>query len=161
VNWRLDAGVGIPLIADNRSLALYDPAEHRSLASRFGYQDATVSILCYRAFTHWLLGYPEAALADANHALKETRAMDLAVTLMFANAIASHTLIECGSYDAANALLDALVVICGRKRRCVPKGGGNGTEGLRIDLAYGDLRLGNRQGGGKVHAGGAAQENGR
>jgi class 3 adenylate cyclase/predicted ATPase len=118
----------------NRSLALYDPAEHRSLASRFGYQDATVSILCYRAFAHWLLGYPEAALADANHALRETREMDLAVTLMFANAIASHTLIECGSYDAANALLDALVVIAEEKGAVFRKAEGTVLKGCVLTL---------------------------
>ena len=32
----------------------------------------------------WLLGYPEAALADANHALKDAREIGQAATLMFA-----------------------------------------------------------------------------
>ena len=55
-----------------RRLALYDPAEHRPLSTRFG-QDVSVVILSYRSWTRWLLGYPEAALADTDHALKNAR----------------------------------------------------------------------------------------
>jgi predicted ATPase len=47
----------------DQALALYDPAEHRSLAMRFA-QDIRVAILSYRSQALWLLGYPEAALAD-------------------------------------------------------------------------------------------------
>ena len=47
-----------------KAIALYDPTEHRPLATRFGV-DARVSALCYRSWALWLLGYPEAALADA------------------------------------------------------------------------------------------------
>ena len=49
----------------DQALALYDPAEHRPLATRFG-QDVRVAVLSYRSMALWLLGYPEAALADAN-----------------------------------------------------------------------------------------------
>ena len=45
------------------AIALYDPAEHRPLAMRFG-QDDRVAVLSYRSLALWLLGYPEAALAD-------------------------------------------------------------------------------------------------
>src|SRR5208337_487463 len=48
----------------DQALALYDPAEHRPLAARFG-QDVAVTILDYRSWALWLLGYPEAALRDA------------------------------------------------------------------------------------------------
>src|SRR5262249_42629024 len=40
----------------DRALALYDPTEHRRLATRFG-QDSRVSILCHRALALWMLGY--------------------------------------------------------------------------------------------------------
>ena len=56
----------------DQALALYDPAEHRPLATRFG-QDVRVSILSYRSLALWMLGYPEAALADADDALKDAR----------------------------------------------------------------------------------------
>src|SRR5262249_20815830 len=48
----------------DRALALYDPATHRSLATRFG-MDAEIVILSYRSQALWLLGYPDAALRDA------------------------------------------------------------------------------------------------
>src|SRR5262249_41907826 len=56
----------------NQAFALYDPAKHRPLATRFG-QDVGVSIFVYRALAHWMLGYPETALADADHALEDAR----------------------------------------------------------------------------------------
>ena len=46
---------------------------------RFG-QDAEVSILAYRALALWVLGYPEAALRDANHAVRGARAIGQAAT---------------------------------------------------------------------------------
>ena len=67
----------------DRAIALYDPAEHRPLATRFG-QDVRVAILSYRSLALWLLGYPEAALGDADHALKDAREISQAATLMYA-----------------------------------------------------------------------------
>ena len=66
----------------DQAIALYDPAEHRPLATRFG-QDVGVAILSYRSLALWLLGYPEAALADADHALKDAREIGQAATLMY------------------------------------------------------------------------------
>jgi hypothetical protein len=56
----------------DQGVALYDPAKHRPLATRFG-QDAGVSILCFRSLALWLLGYHDAALADSERALKDAR----------------------------------------------------------------------------------------
>src|SRR5208282_3621225 len=72
----------------DQAIALYDPAEHRPLATRFG-QDVRVAILSYRSLALWLLGYPEAALADADHAVSDAREIGQAVTLMFALSHAS------------------------------------------------------------------------
>jgi hypothetical protein len=41
----------------NRALSLYDPGEHRIVATQFG-QDIRVAILCVRAVAAWLMGYP-------------------------------------------------------------------------------------------------------
>src|SRR5262249_62107855 len=60
----------------DRALALYDPAEHRALATRFSV-DAAMSILSYRSWTIWVLGYPEAALADADNAIKIARDIEV------------------------------------------------------------------------------------
>ena len=67
----------------DQAIALYDPAEHRPLATRFG-QDVRVAILSYRSLALWALGYPEAALADSERALKDAREIGQAATLMYA-----------------------------------------------------------------------------
>ncbi len=72
----------------DQAIALYDPAEHRSLATRFG-QDVGVVALSFRSFALWLLGYPEAALRDTDDALKNAREMGQAATLMYALAHAA------------------------------------------------------------------------
>ena len=85
----------------DRVIALYDPAEHRPLATRFG-QDVRVAILSWRAWAMWLLGHPEAALADADHALKDARETGHAATLMFALGVTSITRVWCGNFALAN-----------------------------------------------------------
>ena len=45
----------------DRAIELYDPAEHRELATRFG-QDMRVAAWSYRALTLWLLGHPSRRL---------------------------------------------------------------------------------------------------
>src|SRR6516165_9523099 len=45
----------------DRAFSLYDPAEHRPLATRFG-QDVGAATLCWRSIACWLLGYPQNAL---------------------------------------------------------------------------------------------------
>jgi hypothetical protein len=67
----------------DQAIALYDPAEHRPLATRFG-QDVGVTVLCHRSWALWLLGYPEATRKDAEHALKDAREIGQAATLMYA-----------------------------------------------------------------------------
>jgi hypothetical protein len=52
----------------DQAIALFAPAEHRPLATRFG-QDLGVTILSYRSRALWLFGYPEAALRDNDEAL--------------------------------------------------------------------------------------------
>jgi class 3 adenylate cyclase/predicted ATPase len=86
----------------DRALALYDPAEHRPLAMRFGY-DSEVYVLTYRARALWLLGYPEAALRDADHALKNAREMGQAFALTIALVNVAITQMLCGNYSAATA----------------------------------------------------------
>ena len=99
----------------DQALALYDPAEHRPLATRFG-QDIRVSVLSYRSLALWLLGYPEAALADADHALKDAREIGHAATLMYALIVHIVGPISyCGNYAAANAQLDELVALADEK----------------------------------------------
>jgi predicted ATPase len=98
----------------DRALALYDPAEHRRLAARFG-QDARAAILSHRGLALWTLGYPKAALADTEHALKDAREIGQATTLMYALTWTSITQTLCGNYAAANAQLDDLAALVDEK----------------------------------------------
>jgi predicted ATPase len=92
----------------------YDPDEYRPLATRFG-QDIGVASLSYRSLAQWLLGYPQAALADADRALKDARAFGHAATLMYALAVTPFTLIHCGGYTEARAQLDEVIALADRK----------------------------------------------
>jgi predicted ATPase len=96
------------------AIALYDPAEHRALATRFGH-DNRVAVLSYRSWDLWYLGYPEAALVDAEQALKDAREIGQAATLMYGLFHASFPHILCGNYSAANTLLDQLLALADDK----------------------------------------------
>jgi predicted ATPase len=88
-----------------RAIALYDPDEHRPLATRFG-QDVGAASLSWKSLAHWLLGYPDAALADADNALKIGREIGHSATLMYVLNFSIWTHIHCGNFAAANALID-------------------------------------------------------
>ena len=96
----------------DQALALYDHAKHRPLATRFG-QDIGVSILMFRSYSVWLLGYPKSALADADRALKNAREIGHAPTLMIALVNMTHIL--CGNYATANTNLRDLVALAHEK----------------------------------------------
>jgi class 3 adenylate cyclase/predicted ATPase len=89
----------------NRAFALYDAAEHRPLATRFG-QDIGAATLCWRSLAAWLLGHPQDALADTEHALKIAREIGHPATLIYVLNFSAWTNIFCGNYAAANALID-------------------------------------------------------
>jgi hypothetical protein len=86
-------------------MTLYDPAEHRPLATRFG-QDIGAATLCLKSLAFWLLGYLEAALADTEQALKVARKIGHSATLMYVLNFSTWTHIQRGNYAAANALID-------------------------------------------------------
>ena len=117
----------------DRAIALYDPAEHRPLATRFG-QDVRVATLSYRSWALWLLGYPEAALADADYAIKDARETGQAATLLFALGVSSLTLIFCGNYSAANAKADEVVALADEKGAPFMKAGAMVVRGCLLAL---------------------------
>jgi class 3 adenylate cyclase/predicted ATPase len=98
----------------NQAIALYDPAEHRPLATRFG-QDVRVAILSYRSRALWFLGYPEAALADSDQAISDAREIGQAATLMYALGHAPFTYFHCGNYAKAMAVVDELAALADEK----------------------------------------------
>jgi predicted ATPase len=113
---------------DDLAIALYDPAEHRPLAMRFG-QDARVAMLASRSLAQWGLGYPDAARTDTEHALKDARAIGQAATLMFALLHRSKTHILCGDYASANAETDELAVLADEKGTLFWKAWAISTQG--------------------------------
>ncbi len=117
----------------DRAIALYDPSEHRPLATRFG-QDVRVSILVFRSLALWLLGYPEAALTDASNALGDAREIGQAGTLMHALLNTSATLVVCGNYAAVNAQLNELMALAGEKGAALWKAWGMLTQGVLFTL---------------------------
>jgi predicted ATPase len=119
----------------DQALALYDPANHRPLATRFG-QDIRVAILSFRSLPLWVLGYPEAALADADHSLKDAREIGHAPTLMFA---LSHPTMfvhgHCGNYAVANLLFDELEALADEKGAAFFKALGMAFQGCVFALS--------------------------
>ena len=98
----------------DQAIALYNPAEHRPLAIRFGH-DFGVVILFYRSWALWFLGYPEAALTDVGKALQNAQDIGHAATFMVALVFTSLTHICCGNYTAAEAALDQVLTLTEEK----------------------------------------------
>src|SRR5262249_33814450 len=125
-------------IADGRAhydrlLALYDAAKHRSLATRFG-QDIRVMVLSLRSTALWMLGYPDAALADVDQALKDAREIGHAASLMYALAMPSLVPILLGNYAAANAQVDGLVAVAEEKSAAYWGAWGRTVHGCALAL---------------------------
>ena len=117
----------------DRAIALYDPKEHCTLATRFGV-DAQVAALAVRALALWLLGYPEAALIDCDHALKHAREMGQAPTLMMPLSYTSLPRIFCADYVTANVQADELVEMANDKGALYWKALGMSLQGWLFAL---------------------------
>jgi tetratricopeptide (TPR) repeat protein len=117
----------------DQALSCYDPATHRSMATRFG-QDARASVLSYRSLALWTLGYPDAALADANQALKKAHEIGEASTLMFVLSRVVLTLINCGNYNAAAVFADELMALADEKMALLWKAIAIGRRGEILAL---------------------------
>jgi class 3 adenylate cyclase/predicted ATPase len=118
----------------DQAIALYDPVAHRPLATRFS-QEQRVSVLPYRAFALWALGYPEAALVDAERAISDARAIGQAATLMYALVNTSFYIhFTCGNYATANMHLDELVTLADEKGALLWKAIGIAQQGCVMAL---------------------------
>jgi predicted ATPase len=107
----------------DKGIALYDPTAHRQLATRFG-QDTGVAILSYRSWTLWILGYPDAALRDAEDVLKDARETGQASSLMFALFLTEIVYALCGQYSVVSALAQELFALADQKGAPLWKAGG-------------------------------------
>ena len=118
----------------DQAIALYDPVEHRPLGTRFG-QDMGVAILNFRSLGLWLLGYPEAALADLAQALKYAREIGQAANLMFLLIHSTMFIhIPFGSYGTAKAALEEAVELADEKSALYWKALGTMNQGSVLAL---------------------------
>ena len=117
----------------DRALALYDPAEHRSLAARFG-QDLRVAILSYRSLALWRLGYPKDAVVVSDKALKDAREFGSITTLIYALWHAALTETECRNYTTASAQLDQAIALADEKGAFFLEGDRDRKPRLRVRL---------------------------
>ena len=90
--------------------------------------------MSYRSLVLWLLGYPEAALADIEHALKDAREIGHAATLMYALFHATLPLVWCGNYATANAIVDELVALADERGASFWKVQGMRAQGQLLAL---------------------------
>ena len=114
ISLMLTGDIGEGRVHLDQAIALYNPLEHRSQMTPFA-QDVGVASVSYRSWALWLLGYPEAAFADAVQALKDAREIGHAPTLMYALLHASWTNVFCQNYATANAEADELAALADEK----------------------------------------------
>jgi len=98
----------------DKAVALYAPEEHRPLAARFG-QDVGCMALAYRSITLWVLGYPEAALKDADNLLNNAREVGQAGTTMYTLFHVSFPEILAGRVAAARMHAEELIALAADK----------------------------------------------
>ena len=107
-----DAAEGLSHL--DRASALYDPAVHRPLATRFGH-DVGAATLTYRPLALWLLGYPKTASVEADRALDAARETDHIPTLLFALTGTSITHICCRDHATATAHAEECIALAQEK----------------------------------------------
>ncbi len=114
--------------------ALYDPVRHRSLAAQFSV-DSRMSILSYRSWALWLLGYPDAARADMAQALADAREIGQAATLMYALSHAGIPYTLCGDRAAAAAHAQEALSLAKEKAAPLWAAAGMMNQGCVLGLA--------------------------
>jgi predicted ATPase len=117
----------------DRAVGLYDPKEHRSLATRYGQDTGTVH-LYWRSVALWLLGYPDAARADADRAVRDAHEFGHAATLVWALTITAMTRICSGNYAAAKAQADEAVALADEKGAVLWQAAGTRNQGCVFAL---------------------------
>jgi predicted ATPase/class 3 adenylate cyclase len=117
----------------DQAIALYDPAEHRPLATRFG-QDVKVVIFSLRSVALWSFGFPEAARNDIERALKDAREFGQAATLMYALRSAPLLYLLRGDYATAAAQAQELAELAEEKGASMWKAAAMVDQGFVLAL---------------------------
>ena len=82
----------------------------------------------------WVLGYPEAALTDTDHAVEHAREIGQAAGLMYALNVTSLILVLCGNHDPANTQCEELVALADEKGSAFWKAIGMLRQGYLVAL---------------------------
>jgi predicted ATPase/class 3 adenylate cyclase len=117
----------------DRSVALYDPVQHRALAARFGH-DIGAAILAFRSLVQWLLGYGEGAAANADQALEIARNSGQVGTLMYVLFFISPLHLLAGNYATAAAQAQELLALAEEKLASLWIGGATTFRGCILAL---------------------------
>jgi predicted ATPase len=96
--------------------------------------DAKVVMLGFRSVALWLLGYPKAALADADQALSRAREITPVGTLMHTLGWTIFVQILCAYAATASALIEELVALANEKDTSFWKAWAMMTEGWLVAL---------------------------
>jgi predicted ATPase len=96
--------------------------------------DIRVAILFFRSWTLWLLGYPDAALADVGQVLTDVHEIGQASTTMPALHNIIFTLIFCGNYTGADEKANQLTALADDKGVPYWKAGGMAHHGCVLAL---------------------------
>jgi predicted ATPase/class 3 adenylate cyclase len=127
----------------DRAVALYDPAQHRASAARFG-QDPGAAVLAFRSLAQWLLGYGEGAAATADQALEIARNSGQVATLMYVMFFISPRNLLMGNYATAAAQAQELSALAEEKvasfwieratfvRGCILASTGNPSDAVQL-----------------------------
>jgi class 3 adenylate cyclase/predicted ATPase len=117
----------------DQGIALYDAAEHRPLAARFGEDHGVVSLL-FRSKALWMLGYPDTAQVDTDRAFRDARESGHVVSLLWALRAAVFIDIACGNYTTANARINELIALADEKHAPFFKANGMLERGQLLGL---------------------------
>jgi predicted ATPase len=118
----------------DRGIILCDSMDHApSVTTSIG-DDSKVVMLGFRAIALWLLGNPEAALANAEHALSRAREITPVGTLMHTLSWVILIQILCGDYVTASRLVNELVTLADDKGTSFWKAWGMMNKGLLLAL---------------------------
>jgi class 3 adenylate cyclase/predicted ATPase len=100
----------------DQTVVLYNAAEHRTPATRYGGEDPVVASSFFRSKALWILGYTEAALVVVQQALTNARASGHAASQFWALS-SSFFFVDsyCGNCTAATARVDELVALADEK----------------------------------------------
>ena len=93
-----------------QSMALYNPQQHRSLASHMAH-DLQVCNLTYASWTLWLLGYADQALKRGYEALTWAQELSHSFSLAFALTGAAETHLLRREWQAAQEWAEALITL--------------------------------------------------